>query len=94
MNDSTLGFIGILFKGHKALIGNEAKNCLKGRLAFLAKDASFNTKKEVSHLLEGIPVIERYSKIELGEALGYSEVSFILITDQKAATSLSRKETR
>ncbi len=94
MNDSTLGFIGILFKGHKALIGNEAKNCSKGKLAFLASDASLNTKKEVSHLLEGIPVIERYSKAELGEALGYPEVSLILVTDKKAATSLLRKETR
>ncbi len=94
MNDSTLGFIGILFKGHKALIGNEAKNCSKGKLAFLASDASLNTKKEVSHLLEDIPVIERYSKVELGEALGYPEVSLILVTDKKAATSLLRKETR
>ena len=90
--DNVLGFLGILFRGHKALIGMEARESNKGKMAFLAFDASENSKKDVNALLEGIPVNKRYSKIELGEALGYPEVSFILIIDKKAAASLEEKE--
>ncbi len=89
--DNTLGFLGILFKGHKALIGMEAKESDKGRMAFLAYDASENSKKDVNHLIKDIPVNERYNKKELGEALGYPEVSFILVIDKKAALSLEKK---
>ncbi len=90
--DNVLGFLGILYRGHKALIGMEARESNKGRMAFLAYDASDNSKKDVNSLIKGLPVNENYSKKELGEALGYPEVSLILIIDKKAAASLEKKE--
>ncbi len=93
MKDNVLGFIGILFRANKALIGETARLSKKGRIAFLATDASLATKKEIIHLCKqsSIPLYEDYSKEELGNTVGYSEVSYILIIDKKAATSLEKK---
>lgn len=96
MTDNTLGFLGILFRAGKALIGEEARSSKKGKLAFIAADASENTKKETKNITDVLPTLGDYTKSELGSALGYEEISFIVITDKKAADSLlaKRKETR
>ena len=93
MKDNVLGFIGILFRANKAIIGESARLSKKGRVAFLAIDASEATKKEIIHLCKtsSTPLYEDYSKGELGSAVGYSEVSYVLIIDKKAATSLEKK---
>ncbi len=95
MFDNVLGFLGILFRANKALIGEEARSSKKGKLAFLASDASENTKKETKTLTDVLPTLTTYTKSQLGSALGYEGISFILIVDKKAANSLlkKRKET-
>ena len=89
--DKTLGFIGILNRGRKVLIGESAYyGILDGHYAFLAHDCSENTKKAAYKALKknDIPVDKAYSKKELGSSIGYEEVSFLIITDRKAAKKL------
>ncbi len=89
--DKTLGFIGILNRGRKVLIGESAYYGISdGRYAFLARDCSENTKKAAYKSLKknDIPVDKTYSKKELGSSIGYEEVSFLIITDRKAAKKL------
>ena len=96
MENKTLGFIGILFRGDRILIGEQAREKIsKGRYAFLAKDASENTKKEVTNLLEreDIPFDSTFGKDELGKAIGYDEISFLLVTDAKAAKRMMNEGT-
>jgi ribosomal protein L7Ae-like RNA K-turn-binding protein len=91
MSQQTLGFLGILFRGHSALIGEEAYQARsRMKLAFLAFDASENTKKEALSACEaqGIKPLQSYSKSELGNALGYENVSFLVVTSKKAATKI------
>lgn len=93
MKNNILGFIGILFKANKALIGEEARLSQKGKLAFLAFDASERSKKEIYNLAakNDISIIEDYSKVELGNALGYDEVTYLLIVDKKASLAIIEK---
>lgn len=93
MGDKVLGFLGILFKANKALIGETARASKKGKLALLATDASENSKKEAYLLSEkwGYEILECYSKEVLGNALGYESVGFVIITDPKAAKAIIAK---
>ncbi len=89
--DKTLGFIGILNRGRRVLIGESAYYGVEdGYYAFMAYDCSENTKKAIEKALKkkDIPVDKSYSKKELGSSIGYEEVSFLLITDKKAAKKL------
>jgi ribosomal protein L7Ae-like RNA K-turn-binding protein len=88
MNDKTLGFLGILYRAHKALIGEEALHSHKGALAYIASDASENSKRLAIKASRGLTTIDIYSKVELGKALGKDEVSLVLVTDKKAAEKL------
>ena len=91
----TLGFIGILNRGRKTLIGSAALEGLaKGRFAFLAKDASENTRKEARSALRKhpLPLNEEFSKAELGNAIGYESVSFLVVTDAHAAKKLVKEQ--
>lgn len=93
--DKILGFLGILNRGRKTLIGESAyQNIEKGRYAFLASDCSANTRKNALSSLKKkeMPLNQNYSKAELGKALGYEEISFILITDPKAAKKLNEND--
>lgn len=96
--DKTLGFIGILNRGRKVLIGDSAYyGIYDGHYAFLASDCSENTKKAALSAIKKneIPVDTSYSKKELGAAIGYDAVSFLVITDKKAAKKLvAEKEER
>lgn len=91
MEDKTLGFLGILYRGGRVLMGEKSReNINLGRYAFLAKDASANSIKEALALINRgeIPYDTSYSKAELGGAIGYDEISFLLVTDKKAAKKL------
>ena len=95
MHDDRLGFLGILNRGKKTLIGAAAyEGIAKGRYAFLAKDAAKNTIKEARSALakHPLPCDESYTKEELGKAIGYESVSFIVITDPHAAKKLIKEE--
>lgn len=93
MKDNVLGFLGILFRANKVLVGEAARLTNIGKMGFLAIDASETTKKEIHNLAKklNIPLYECYSKEELGDALGYTEISFLVITDKKAAQSIEKK---
>ncbi len=89
--DKTLGFIGIINKGRKVLIGESAYYQIeKGYYSFLASDCSENTKKAALKALKKkeMPVDTSHTKGELGKAIGYQEVSFLIVTDKKAAKKL------
>lgn len=94
-NDKDLGFIGLLFKAHRAEIGEMALSKIKdANYAFVASDASENTLKKVNLLLERylIPHSNKYTKEELGHALGYGEVSLVVVLDKKAAKKIATRE--
>ena len=94
-HDKTLGFIGILNRGRKTLIGSAALEGIgKGRFAFLAKDASANTRKEAPSALKKnpLPLNEEFTKAELGAAIGYESVSFLVVTDAHAAKKLKQEQ--
>lgn len=89
--DKVLGFIGIINKGRKISIGETAYYEIeKGYYSFLASDCSENTKKAALKALKKkeMPINSSYSKKELGNAIGYQEVSFMIVTDKKAAQKL------
>ncbi len=89
--DKTLGFLGILNRGKKILIGESAYYGInKGYYAFLAFDCSRNTEKEALKSLKqnDIPLDRSFSKKELGSSIGYNEVSFMVVLDKKATKKL------
>lgn len=90
-----LGFLGILFKAHKAEIGEVALAMIpKSNFAFLAYDASENSLKKAKSALmrNDIKWSEKYSKSELGHALGYDSVSLVVVLDKKAAEKIVSRE--
>lgn len=89
------GFIGLLFKGDKLLIGKELQNHMdKVALFVMAKDASSNESERLKKkiLRAHRPFLTTsLTKEEMGEALGRDEVTFIGITDKKAAFAFIEK---
>ncbi|MCR4562569.1 MAG: hypothetical protein K5694_05150 [Bacilli bacterium] len=93
--EKRLGFLGLLYKSHKALIGEEIRfNLPKIRLLILPKG---ETSRNIDNLLSkakssNIEIIqETYSKIDLGRSLGHEEVALVAITDKKAALAYLNK---
>lgn len=92
-----LGFLGLLYVGHKAYIGEELVSRLSQvKLLIKATDAAsnqalgFQRKAEAQH----IPFAkESFSKDDLGLALGHEDVTYIGITDSKAAGAYLMKLT-
>lgn len=89
--------LGMCQKAGKAVSGDfliqEAlKKKQKIYLLLLAEDVSERTRKEALFRAEKykIELIERGSKIELGEAVGKSERSMIAITDEGLSRSLKK----
>jgi ribosomal protein L7Ae-like RNA K-turn-binding protein len=97
MNQSTndrLGFLGLLYVAHKAVIGEELYSSLaKVRLLLVAKDATSNqalsTKRRAT--LAHVPLLEEFTEQELGNALGHDSVTFVGIIDEKAAGAYLKK---
>lgn len=89
-----LGFLGILYVGHKALIGDEALRSIdKASLAIMAKDSSSGESEKLKKKIKSrhIPMIELFTGEELGRALGKEKVSCIILVDKKAAVSFMKK---
>ncbi|MCI1244878.1 MAG: ribosomal L7Ae/L30e/S12e/Gadd45 family protein [Bacilli bacterium] len=94
MGKNELGFLGLLYRGHQAFIGKEAKAALAGiSLLVVASDASPRIAGEYVLRAEkrGVPVLRDVSKADLGRALGRKEVSCLAILGKKAAESLLAK---
>ena len=91
--DADLNFLGILNRGGKLHIGPDCLHAKKGALLLLASDCSNNSKKQFLSFAasRNIPVKEIHTKSELGECLGYQELSGILIGDSRAAKAYLAK---
>lgn len=94
MGKDELGFLGLLYRGHEAIIGKEIKENFAGlSLLVVASDASPRLAKEYGERAEknGIPLLRSVDKATLGKALGKSEVSCLALKSRKAADSLLAK---
>lgn len=86
--DNILKSLGLAYKGKRIIIGDEIIPLLKKhqvKLIMLASDASENTKKRYKDksLFYKTEIIECFSKIEFGSALGKHYVAVIGILDSK-----------
>jgi len=88
-----LSFLGLLNRGGKLRFGMGVEKSLpKAKAAILADDASANSKKaSLSSLPESCSLLQGVNKADLGQALGYDEISMVLVMDGKAAKSLREK---
>ena len=92
--DSRLGFIGILYRSHDALIGEKLLTHLNEvKLVVVANDISSNQAKSSLRSIESrhIPTVFGPSSLELGKAVGHEIVNFVGITSKKAASSYLEK---
>jgi ribosomal protein L7Ae-like RNA K-turn-binding protein len=94
--DDLLGFIGLLYVGHKAMIGEELLTHFAAvKLLLVASDAVSNQAIGIKNkaVSAHLPIAGGFTKAELGEALGYEEVNFLGIVDAKAAGAFLKKST-
>ena len=91
--DADLSFLGLLNRGGKLRIGEDALRSRHPALLLLASDASANSRKKYLDFAASrkVRVCENHTKIELGSAIGYEELSCILLEDQKAAKAYLAK---
>ncbi len=92
-NDKALGFLGLLYVSGEAVIGEDLGDLRKCKLLIAAKDASSNQALSLKRKAREmhLPMIEEYSKSELGHALGKGEVAFVGITESRAASAFIEK---
>ncbi|MCQ2742343.1 MAG: ribosomal L7Ae/L30e/S12e/Gadd45 family protein [Bacilli bacterium] len=94
LNEKAWGFIGLLNKGGRLLIGSSLLASIsKAKLIILAEDASETTKKTVLDKAASrhIEVLMTPSKGALGSCIGFDEISSIGVIDAKAAKVLKQK---
>ena len=85
--DADLSFLGLLNRGGKLRIGEDALRSRHPALLLLAIDASENSRKKYLEFAfsRNIRILENHNKAELGLALGYEMLSCVLIEDQRSA---------
>jgi len=94
MNDKFLQFLGLAKKAGRLIEGynkcEEAVKYKKLHLLIMSIDASQNTKDKFLRFSQrfNIPLIEGYSKEQLGYALGREEINVIALTDLKMSEKL------
>jgi len=87
MNERLRGYLGLANRAGKALVG-EAINKMWTRkkifVLIMANDAHSNTQAKLAQAAEvdHILVLRLASKAELGQALGFAEVSTVAIIDK------------
>lgn len=87
-------FLGLTKRSGNLLEGyskcDEQRNKMKFYLVILSNDASSSTKKKFkNHCSErGIPLIEDFSKEELGIPIGREEIKVLAILDKNMAQKL------
>ncbi len=94
MNPSAAGMLGILNRAGLVAFGYDCLTKMrKASLILLASDASDNTVSKIASAAKsaGVPLLEIGSKAELGQPLGYPELSAVAILSQKGAKSLREK---
>lgn len=101
MNERLSGYLGLANRAGRALVGEAiAKLWTKRKIYVLitANDAHSNTQTKLVQLAKqaDITIIYMASKAELGQALGFNEVSSVAITDKGLAQqiiAISKEET-
>lgn len=92
--DRALGLIGMLYVSHRALIGEELAHSL-GKVRLLIAGNDLSSAQSLSLLKKAetlaLKVDTTYSSEELGSALGRKKVSFVGITEKKAANAYLEK---
>jgi len=94
MNDKFLQFLGLAKRAGRLIEGyNKCEETVKYKklhLLIMSKEASQNTKDRFLRISEryNIPIIEGYSKEELGYALGREEINVLALTDLKMSHKL------
>lgn len=94
LNEKTWGFIGLLNRGGKLLIGSSLLAALpKAKLIILAEDSGETVKKTILDKAKHhhIEVLMTPSKECLGSCIGFDEISSIGVTDVRAAKTLKEK---
>ena len=92
--DQTLALLGLATRAGTLIPGTErVREAARGgslRLAFLAADASDNSRAKLQPLLEarGIPFVTRYDRVELGVATGHGPLSAVGVVDAALADRL------
>lgn len=95
MRDKFLQFLGLTKRAGKLQEGyNKCEDALKRKKIYLiivSLDVSQNTVDKFINYSEkyGIPVINAYSKKELGDALGLEEIKVIGVSDKKMSERLA-----
>ena len=94
MNEAALGFLGLLNRGKKTVVGEAILPSMRsGDALIVASDASPDIAKKLIHHAERKQVIllSDITKERLGAALGFEKLSAVLIIDRKAAKALLAK---
>jgi|LFRM01.1.fsa_nt_gb ribosomal protein L7Ae-like RNA K-turn-binding protein len=92
--DKMLSFLGLARKSGNLLLGynknEEAVKFRKLKLILISKGAAENTKDKFRGYGEkyNVPVIEGYTPLELGSALGYEEIAVVGVLDKNMAKKL------
>ncbi len=92
--DKMLSFLGLARKSGKLLLGynknEEAVKYHKVKLLIISKDAAENTKDKFRGYGEkyAIPLIEDFTPLELGNALGSGEIAVVGVLDRNMAKKL------
>ena len=87
-----LSFLGLLNRGGKIVFGPGLEHSLgKANLLLIASDASSPSKMQDKAVAAGIVTISTYTKAELGQALGYEELSFVAIRGKKECKAFLSK---
>lgn len=93
MSSSKLNLLGLYYKGKVILIGDEIDNYGPYGLIIKAIDAGKETSKKAELLASrGNTLVEEFTRLELGMALGKNSVSLIAIKNKKAARAYLDKE--
>jgi ribosomal protein L7Ae-like RNA K-turn-binding protein len=93
-SDRTLGLLGLAFRAGVVVSGVEQvrEGARSGRLlcVIVARDASVNSRGKLIPLLQAqrIPVVERFDRATLGDALGRSNLSAVGVTDASFAARI------
>ncbi|HEY5560151.1 MAG TPA: ribosomal L7Ae/L30e/S12e/Gadd45 family protein [Clostridiaceae bacterium] len=94
MSDNFLQFLSISKKAGALVAGyNKSEEAVKAnnaKLVIIAIEASINTKEKFNRICQAkkIPLIEGYSKYDLGKFIGKEEISVLTIIDYKISEKL------
>lgn len=94
MNNKFLNFLGLTKRAGKLVEGyNKCEEYIKRKKPFLfiiSEEVSEKTKDKFKWYCEksGVPILENFSKYDLGIALGREEINVLCVIDEKMALKL------